>query len=148
MKKSLFLFIVFFASNIIFAQDTIIGKWKTNIQFGLGEAEEYVLSKSVSSNAGDCWLELQPKSTFVSYKSQGGPCGNNCYTTIYGRYSIENNQYINFHIDSIEYSRSCPDKEDSFSNVTLSEYVIQKTPDGYNLIRGDVFFGTISEEQD
>lgn len=145
MKKSIFLLIVFFTTSVIFAQNALIGKWKTNIRFGTGEAEEYLLSKSVSSTPGDFWLEIQPKSAFVSYQSQGGPCGNNCYTTIYGRYSIDNDQYINFHIDTIKYSRSCPTREDSFPNVTLSEYVIQKTTDGYILVRSDVFFGPDDE---
>ncbi|RWX02420.1 hypothetical protein [Flavobacterium cerinum] len=148
MKKSLFLFIIFFTTSVIFAQDGLVGKWKTNIQFGLGEAEEYVLSKSVSNNFLNSWLELKPKSAFVSYRSQGGPCGNNCYTTIYGRYSIEDEKYINFHIDTITYSRSCPKREDSFPNITLSEYVIEKTAEGYNFVRNDVFFGTVTKESD
>lgn len=148
MKKSLLLLIVFFTTSHIFAQDVLVGKWKTNIQFGLGEAEEYVLSKSGPGNFPDSWLELKPKSAFVSYRSQGGPCGNNCYTTIHGRYSIENEKYINFHIDTITYSRSCPKREDSFPNVTLSEYVIEKTTEGYNLIRNDVFSRTVNKEND
>lgn len=148
MKKSFFLLILFFTTSVIFAQNALIGKWRTNIQFGLGEAEEYVLSKSTSGNFPDSWLELKPKSAFVSYRSQGGPCGNNCYTTIHGRYSIEDEKYINFHIDTITYSRSCPKREDSFPNVTLSEYVIEKTAEGYNLIRNDVFFGTANKEND
>lgn len=148
MKKSFFLLIVFFTTSVIFAQNTHIGKWKTNIQFGLSEAEQYFLSKSVSNKFGDSWLELKPKGAFVSYKSQGGPCGNNCYKTVYGTYSIENEKYIKFHIDTIEYSRSCPKNEDDFSNVTLIEYIIEKTAEGYNLVRNDVYFGTVTKETD
>lgn len=79
-------------------------EWKiTNDMFlGLDEAaSDYSLAKPNPENMADEWgvfVRFSSDGTFYSYNRES--CGNSCYTKVYGRYSLPENDVLSICVDS------------------------------------------------
>jgi hypothetical protein len=63
---------------------------------GINESKEYQLGNFVT---------FQNATDFVSFNI--APCGNDCFTTVFGKYRLVSKTEISFSIDSITYEGTC-----------------------------------------
>ncbi|MDR2684826.1 MAG: META domain-containing protein [Prevotellaceae bacterium] len=87
-----------------FVQNNILAntEWQIDGYKFLGKDEntaEYSLHLTNEENTWGTYVRFLPDGKFVSFDQQ--PCGNSCFTTVYGRYSLPQNDQLILFVDSV-----------------------------------------------
>ncbi|WP_202704448.1 hypothetical protein, partial [Flavobacterium sp. UGB4466] len=148
MKKSIYIFclilgtIVNCNSQNLFSENknsknsnqkvTLSGRWHIDNLIEQDDDSEYYLSKSNKNSTGN-HLILNANNTFMSGYS--APCGNDCFTRTYGKYTQNDNNHIRFFLERIEKSGECTG--DSNPNQDKGLFFIYSDSTGTKLIKSD-----------
>jgi hypothetical protein len=87
--------------------DDLFGSWKISSLIANSQTEEYFLypkSDDPSKNYGNS-ITLKPDGTFVSAYS--ADCGNDCFTSTFGKYKMIDENYICFFLEKITHDGDC-----------------------------------------
>ena len=109
------------------------GKWRINHLITNSETKEFTLTPQSSDkfdNYGNN-ISLNSDQTFISAYS--ADCGNDCFTTTFGKYKIIDENYICFYLEKIQHHGDC--KGNSEPNKDLGIYYFYKNNNGFNLIK-------------
>lgn len=109
------------------------GKWRINHLITNSETKEYTLTPQSSdkfNNYGNN-ISLNFNQTFVSAYS--ADCGNDCFTTTFGKYKIIDENYICFYLEKIQHHGDCTGNSEP--NKDLGIYYFFKNNNGFNLIK-------------
>jgi heat shock protein HslJ len=94
--------------KVVLQENNILSntEWKIANYHFLGQypnTENYALTlHGESENIGDNWgtfVRFTDEGTFISFDRQ--PCGNSCFTAVYGRYSVQDNSTLILLVDSV-----------------------------------------------
>lgn len=98
-------------ANIVFENKLSMKRFETEKLFGISnEPDDYVLmphADSVGMWVGNI-IDFVDKEHFVS--SYVAWCGNDCFTSAFGRYYFEDSSKVVFYTDSITFSGDCSDR--------------------------------------
>lgn len=135
MKKYSVL-IALLLSGFSHAQDWV-GTWKTNELITYKVVEEYVLTPA--NQAADAikmewfgdFIVFNADQTFESYYT--APCGNDCFTTTAGVYTVTKNNQITLILHRLEQYGMCMQSREEM--VNLGTYDLIKEKDSVRLVK-------------
>ena len=109
------------------------GKWRINHLITNSETKEYTLTPQSFDkfhNYGNN-ISLNSDQTFISAYS--AYCGNDCFTTTFGKYKIIDENYICFYLEKIQQNGDCTGNSEP--NKDLGIYYFFKNNNGFILIK-------------
>lgn len=127
-KHVIILFLIFFPS-MFFAQNVIVGKWKTKDVIGYGDKAIYTLIKEKESNYGR-YVIFNLDGTFLC--NEIVKCLDDCFVSISGTYTVIDNDCIHMNVDDVcFYGSMCEMKKRNKEDIIkdLGVFYIKKEGD-------------------
>lgn len=104
--------------------DDLTGSWRINNLIANAETEEYFLypqNPDPYQNYGNK-ITLKPDGAFISGYS--AKCGNDCFTTTFGKYKRIDENYICFFLEKITHEGKCKGKGENEPKKDLGKYYV------------------------
>jgi hypothetical protein len=141
MKNFFWVLSAIFIFQGVSAQNDLFGHWGISSLIGMNEAAEYRLYKTSAGGSYGNGLYLKEDGTFISAYS--AECGNDCFTSNFGRFKMVDAEHVHFYLDSVNVTGDCPHRQLS-PKKDLGIYAIVKEEKGYKLIKSN---GSESDRQ-
>lgn len=108
--------------------------WKVDgVPFETKEREEYSLQAIVEESQFNWGHSISfAEKTFTS--SYSAPCGNDCFTNVYGEYQFVDAYLISIKIIKIDRGPFCSQKSESL-NQNYGKYKLEKAGNGWQIIK-------------